>query len=400
MLVQRLFRIYREAFSGLPRELWVLGAAALVNRCGTMVLPFMSIYLTVERGLGVAEAGRLVAVYGVGGICGGYLGGWLADHIGAVRAQQLSLVSGGVGFLVLGMIRQPLFLAVGLFAVATLVEAFRPAVMTAFAERAPAELRAKAFAFLRLTVNLGMGIGAAFGGALALYGYRWLFIADAATCFVAALLLLQVPALPTAAAAERDAMKTARSPYRDIPFLCLLALVIVFASVLFQIFGTLPLYLREYVGLRENAIGLLLGLNALLIVAFEMVLIHVVSRRDRMHVIGFGAFALCAGFALMPYHDATWYLAFTVSVWSFGEMLALPILNVVVAERAEQAGPGVQGRYMGLYMMAFSAAFIVAPIAGTYVYDVFGPITLWHAMPVLGVGLWVGFVGLKPYLRG
>ena len=368
-----------------------------------MVLPFMSIYLTVERGLSVAEAGRLVAVYGVGGICGGYLGGWLANHIGAVRTQQLSLVSGGVGFLVLGTIREPHFLAVALFTVATLIEAFRPAVMTAFAERAPAELRAEAFAFLRLAVNLGMGIGAALGGTLALYGYRWLFVGDATTCFLAALLLLQVPALPAAANHDGSEMKTARSPYRDIPFLCLLALVVVFASVLFQIFGTLPLYLREYVGLKENAIGLLLCLNALLIVAFEMVLIHLVSRRDRMHVIGFGAFTLCAGFALMPYHDARWYLAFTVSVWTFGEMLALPILNVVVAERAERAeraGAGVQGRYMGLYMMAFSTAFIVAPIAGTYVYDVFGPITLWHAMGVVGVGLWVGSVVLKPYLRG
>ena len=219
-------------------------------------------------------------------------GGWPTTS-GAVRSQQMSLVTGGVSFLVLGAIRQPLFLAVALFTVATLIEAFRPAVMTAFAERAPAELQAKAFAFLRLSVNLGMGIGAALGGALALYGYRWLFIADAATCF--------------------------------------------------------------------------------------------------------GAFLLCAGFALMPYHDARWYLAFTVLVWTSGEMLALPILNAVVAERA---GAGVQGRYMGLYMMAFSVAFIVAPIAGTYVYDVFGPITLWQAMAVVGVGLWVGSVVLKPYLRG
>ena len=86
-----------------------------------------------------------------------------------------------------------------------------------------------------------------------------------------------------------------------------------------------------------------------------------------------------------------------VLVRTCGEMLALPLLNVLVAERA---GAGAQGRYTGSFMMAFSAAFIVAPIAGTYVNDVFNPIMLWHAMAVVGIGLWVGSVVLKPHSRG
>ncbi len=390
-----LARVYREAFSGLSKDLWILGITALVNRSGTMVLPFMSLYLTVERGLSVGAAGRLVAVYGAGAVCGAYLGGALSDRIGAVRAQQVSLIAGGAGFLVMSAIREPLLLGLSLFIVAVLVEAFRPAVMAAFAERAPGDLKPKAFAFLRLAVNLGVGIGAAVGGTLALYGYRWLFIGDALTCFVGALLLLKVAAVPNAGR-DRQETTTARSPFRDIPFLCLLVLVVLIASVLFQIFSTLPLYLREHIGFQENAIGLLISLNALLIVAFEMILIHLVSRRDRMSVVGVGALLLCAGYGLMPYHNATWYLALTVAVWTFGEMLALPILNVIVAERA---GASVQGRYMGLYTMAYAIAFIVAPIAGTYLYDHFGPLVLWHAIGVLGIGLWLGSAVLKPYLR-
>lgn len=390
-----LLRIYREAFSGLSRELWLLGIAALVNRCGTMVLPFLSIYLTLERGFDVSEAGTLVAAYGAGGIAGGYLGGWLADHIGSVRAQQFSLTSGGMSLLVLGTIRQPLVLALTLFIVAMLVESFRPAVMTAFAERAPRELQAKAFAFLRLAANLGIGIGAALGGALALYGYRWLFIGDAITCFCAAALLLSVRQRVPTSRGDEDT-SSARSPFRDGPFLVLMLIAVVLASVLFQIFSTLPLYFREVIGLEEDTIGLLLALNALLIVVFEMILIHAVSRRDRVNVFALGALLLCAGFALMPYHSATWYLALTVAVWTVGEMLSLPILNVLVAERA---GAGMQGRYMGLYTMAFATAFIVAPVVGTYVYDELGPIALWHAMGIVGIGLVVGSVSLKPFLK-
>ena len=141
---------------------------------------------------------------------------------------------------------------------------------------------------------------------------------------------------------------------------------------------------------------MLLALNALLIVAFEMVLIHSVTKRDRLHVVGIGLFLLCAGYGLMPYGTSFGYLAFTVCVWTLGEMLFLPIVNVIVAERA---GSGVQGRYMGMLTMAFALAFIVAPLAGTYIYEALGPRALWQAIGILGVGLWMSVAPLRHSLR-
>ena len=394
--MQAITKLYKEAYSGIPRDLWLLAVVALINRSGTMVLPFLSLYLTAERGVSPAEAGQLIAVYGVGAMVGAYLGGWLSDHIGAIRAQQLSLVTSGAGFLVLGAVRERCAIATALFFVSIVVEAFRPAVMASFAERSSDESRAKAFAFLRLAANLGVSIGPAIGGVLALYSYRWLFVADAATCWLAAILLLKLP--PDHKGTSPESEQTApRSPWRDLPFLHLLGVIVVSASVLFQIFSTLPLYLREHIGYRENTIGMLLALNALLIVAFEMVLIHSIANRDRLRVVGIGLFLLCAGYGLMPYGTSFAYLAFTVCVWTLGEMLYLPIVNVIVSERA---GHGVQGRYMGMLTMAFSLAFIIAPLAGTYTYETFGPRALWQAVGVLGVGLWMSVAPLRRSLGG
>jgi predicted MFS family arabinose efflux permease len=228
---------------------------------------------------------------------------------------------------------------------------------------------------------------------LALYGYRWLFIVDAATCWVAAVFLTRISVEEVSKPRGKGRQEPpGRAPWQDGPFLCLLLLVIALASVLFQIFSTLPLYFREEVGLRENAIGLLISLNAFLIVAFEMVLIHAVRNRDRYRLAGLGALFLCAGYALIPYRSEIGYMAFTVAVWTFGEMLALPMLNVIVAERA---GKGYQGQYMGLYSMAYSIAFIVAPAAGTYVYDRVGPAMLWHGIGGLGVVLYLSFFALR-----
>jgi MFS family permease len=392
-----IFRLYRDAFSGLPRDIWLLAVVSLVNRSGTMVMPFIALYLIVERGFATQEAGRFVALYGIGSVLGSYLGGWLSDRIGPVRSQQASLVFGGVGFLVLAVVRERLALGFTILIVGVIVEAFRPAAMTSFAERAPARVKAKAFALLRLASNLGFGIGPAVGGFLALYSYQWLFIADALTCWAAALLLMKLPAREEAAG-EADTKEAVprRPPWRDGSFLVFLVLVVLLASALFQIFSTFPMYLKETVGYRENVIGLLLSLNALLIVSFEMVLIHMVQNRDRMRMAGLGALLLCGGLALISLGEAAWFIAFTVVVWTFGEMLALPILNVVVAERAER---GYRGQYMGMYTMAYSIAFIVAPIVGTSVYANFGPHALWHGIGVLGVVLAALLIALRRSFR-
>lgn len=42
---------------GLPRAFWALWGGTVVNRLGTMVMPFTGVYLTQSRGLSVAAAG-------------------------------------------------------------------------------------------------------------------------------------------------------------------------------------------------------------------------------------------------------------------------------------------------------------------------------------------------------
>jgi MFS family permease len=299
---------------------------------------------------------------------------------------------------VLGTARGHLAIAATVLVVSLVVEAFRPAVMASFAERSPEPVQAKSFALLRLAANLGISIGPALGGVLALYSYWWLFVADAATCWLAAALLWKLPKTQEAEEAHDAGMRTPqRSPWRDGPFLVLMVLVIALASVFFQFFSTLPLYFHEVVGLEENAVGLLLFLNGFLIVAFEMVLIHTVQRFNRISLAGIGALVLCFGFALIPYGKTFWYMALTVAVWTFGEMLALPILNTIVGQRA---GKVYRGQYMGLYTMAYSFAFIIAPIVGTFVYERFGPTFLWHSFGILGVLLWLAFTALKKPLAG
>jgi MFS family permease len=397
-VIRRIVRLYHSAFRGLPRDVWLLCFVALVNRSGTMVLPFISLYLAHECGLSVSGAGRVLAVYGLGAIVGSYVGGWLSDRIGATRTQAWSLVTSGLGFAGFPFLESVAAITAGTFVLSVLVETLRPAVMTDMAERAPVELQARSFALLRLAVNLGMGLGPAIGGMLAVYNYDWLFFADGFTCWVAAAVLIATLGLekPTRDDPGVRQGSRGRSPWSDGPFLLLMLLMISLASVFFQVFSTLPLYFGGTYGFAENGIGLLLALNALLIVAFEMVLIHSLERRSRIVLVGVGAFLLCAGLGMMPFGSSVPYVALTIVVWTFGEMLALPLANTLVADRAVR---GQRGRYMGLYMMSFSIAFVFAPAGGTWIYESFGPDVLWYGVGLAGVPLCLGAIALRPAFR-
>ncbi len=184
---------------------------------------------------------------------------------------------------------------------------------------------------------------------------------------------------------------SARSPWRDGPFLLLALLVTAMGASLFQVFSTVPIHLRQAYGLREDGIGMVLALNATLIVLFEMVLTHWAEKHNRLLLIGVGSFLIGAGLALLPLGSSIAWAALSTVIWTLGEMLVLPQTNTVVAERA---AAGKRGSYMGLYTVAFSAAFVIAPLGGTWVYERFGPEVLYFGLAGFGVLLFFASLAL------
>jgi predicted MFS family arabinose efflux permease len=399
---------YKGAFSGLNGTVWLLAFASLINRAGTMVLPFLVLYLTEDQGFSDTAAGQALAVYGLGAVVGSYFGGWLCDRIPPRLIMISSLVLTAAGFLTLErMDSRPEILA-AMFLLSVVGEAFRPANFAAVAAVAEPGRITQSFSLIRLAINIGMTLGPAVGGFLALRSYSWLFQIDALTCLSASVLLLVAfrPAVAPArsekegAAGAGDAAATAagpvRSPWGDPFFLALVVLFFVLATVLFQISSTYPLTLRDVYSFSEDTIGVVLAINTFLIVLFEMVIVHAVREWNQLRLAGAGCLLFCLGFGLLPFGAGLSlpfaYVAATVVVWSFGEMLSMPISSGLVANRADERS---RGRYMGLYLLAFSLAFVVAPLIGTWIYQHWGARTLWILCAATGVPLWAGFYGLS-----
>ncbi|MEP7009996.1 MAG: MFS transporter [Acidobacteriota bacterium] len=394
--MRRIFSAYRAAFVGLPRPVWLLAISALINRCGTMVLPFATLYLTKELGWTVPEAGLALSFYGAGAMIGSFSGGWLADRISVRLVLVTSLVCNGVGFLALEHLMSRSAICWFLVALGMFSEAFRPANATALSTIAGPANRVRAFTLYRLAINLGMSIGPVIGGFLAEHDYRWLFRVDGGTCLAAAAmlgLLFHDPVTHGGPAEDSDgSARGGRSPWRDGPFVALLGLAVLLAMVFFQIQSTYPLALNRVYGFSEAAIGLALAVNTVVIVLFEMVLAHALRDAPHLRLVAWGSLLFGVGLALLPLGRSFAYVCVTIFVWTIGEMLSLPFLQGVVAERADAKR---RGTYLGLLSFAFSIAYMSGPPIGAWVYERFGPDTLWYACGVAGVVLWLGFEALS-----
>jgi predicted MFS family arabinose efflux permease len=394
-MLRPVLTAYREAFSGLPRATWVLAAVCLVHRAGTMVLPFLALYLTARRGMTPGEAGLVLSLYGIGSGVGAFWGGRLTDRFGPRHVQMASLVLAGLGFLLLGQLDRPGTIRAAALLLATAAEAFRPANSVAFANAVEPGRWSQAFALRRLAINLGMTCGPALGGVLAARDYGLLFLVDGGTCLAAGALLaaLYRPAAPTLAERSRTG---GRSPWRDGPFLGLLLACTTFAAVLYQFFATYPLALRDLHRMPEPQIGSVYAINTVLIVLVEMVLVRQLSRRRPLAVAAWGGLLFCGGFALLPFGHGYAFVAATVVVWTVGEMLTMPFLETVVASRGDERS---RGSYLGSYNFAFSVAFAGAPLLGMALYERVGPRILFAGCGLLGIVLWLGLRALARWLE-
>src|SRR5215213_5421526 len=97
-----ILQLYKSAYRGLSRETWFLSLVILINRSGTMVIPFMTVYATQKLGFSIANAGFLMSFFGLGSIIGAFIGGKITDAIGYQKVQLFSLFSGGIMFIIVG----------------------------------------------------------------------------------------------------------------------------------------------------------------------------------------------------------------------------------------------------------------------------------------------------------
>lgn len=388
-----------RGLKNLPREIWILFAATLVNRAGTMVLPFLVLYLTRTLAIPPAKAALSLTVYGIAALVSNPIAGGLTDRIGPLAVIKASLfLSGAVLFLFPLAHSFPAILGMT-FVFAILNESVRPPSLSAVSDLVAPPQRKAAFALSRLAVNLGMSVGPAIGGILALFSFRWLFFVDGATSILAGIVLALAPWPKRARSgggqepqwedasdlgreieAEGVELLAAAHPaadlraFRNRRMLYFLAAMIPAQLVFFQLSSTLPLFLVRNLRLPESIYGSIFTLNTLMIVAIEVPLNTAMAHWSHRRTLTLGALLYAFGFGAFAVVTSAAGVFAAVAVWTFGEMILLP---GSAAYAAEIAPPGRRGEYMGLYTMSFSISFALAGYLGASLLQHWGPHVVW-----------------------
>ena len=392
----KLLKIYIDSFKGLSTEAWMLSIVMLINRSGSMVLPFLSVYMAEKLSFSIEQTGIVLSFYGVGAVFGSFIGGYLTDKLGEYRVQVTSLFLTGPIFLLIPFFSTVTELAIIIFIQSLVSEIFRPANSVAITKYAKPENLTRAFSLNRMAVNLGFSIGPALGGILSSISYNFLFITNFVALVLAGIFYVyffrkrnKTINRGNVSRLKEEKTPTLKSPYLDGPFLAFCVFCTLFSICFFQFFSTLPLFYKEVAQLDKMEIGFLLGYSGFLIVMLEMLFVHLAEKRLTIAQTLFLGTVLCgASFAIIGFSFEVTALVLGMTILCFGEILVLPFLSTVTAIRSEG---GNKGAYMGLNGITFSIAFIITPLIGTKIAYVLGFDILWMITAFL---LFIAAIGL------
>lgn len=371
----------------LPHSMWVLFYTTLINRSGTMVIPFLVLYLTQKIGVTASEAGTALLVYGIGAFISSPITGRIADKFGALRIMKISLLGTSAAIFIYGFITNYYLILAFSFIFAVINEAFRPANLSLISEIVTPTQRRISFALNRLAINAGMSIGPVVGGFLILLDYHFLFYVNAVASLAAGIYLTLTP-WPAIIKEESGGEESSPKPklntsvLSDKKFLFFLLAITPVQLVFFQHIGGLPLYIVDDLKYSTAAFGILTAINTVLIIIAEVPLNNMMANIAYGRSMFIGALLAAIGFGAMAIARDIAPLIVSIIIWTVGEMIFFP---VSAAYASEIAPPKKRGEYMGYFQMTFSFAFSAGPWLGTVVYQNYGSVVLWSGAFVTGV---------------
>jgi MFS family permease len=390
-MIQRL----QGTMAEFPPQFWVLFGGMLVNAAGSsLIFPFFTLYVRQRFGVPMVTIGVAMAAMAGVGLISGALGGALADRFGRKTLMVGGLMLAAVSSFTMGVVDSlAAFVAVAIF-INVIFPLSRPASEAMVADMVEPEKRARAYGLMRVAFNLGVAIGPAVGGFLAERSYFTLFVGDAVTSLIFALIILFFIAetKPEVAKEERTAHGAGYGPLlRDTPFLifCLvsIAVVVVYA----QMNSAWPVYMKENYGITERQYGLMMSLNAAMVVLFQFPITSFTERHARTTMLALAAVLYGLGFGLVGFVSTALLFALAIAIWTVGEMVHVPVSQAYVADVAPE---DMRGRYMGAAGLTWGVGWSLGPLLAGLMMDFGDPHYVWYGCLIVGLAAAVAFLRL------
>lgn len=407
-----------------PRQFWLMIVGLFIMSAGgSLVWPFLLIYVSETLGLPLASVALLVTIQSVASIAASFVAGTVADRVGRKLVLVMSLVGSGIVYLLL--------MRAGSFAEFAVLMAIQGLSMPLFqvgadamlADLVPSKGRAEAYSINRIAGNAGFGIGPAIGGFLAATSYDLAFVGAAVGYFTYAVLLtfraretldrrrqspavasrpagvstiavdpLDVelaleedgPALPGAVAAPSGGYRRVLADRTYVAFTLLVALGFVAPAMLWIL---LAVYAKTNFGIPESTYGWIPTTNAVMCVFVQYPVTQITKRFRPLPVIAVGMGVYALGVGSVALGTGFWAFWASMVIMTLGELIVMPTAAKYIADRAPA---DLRGRYMSIYWLGHSVSRAVAPLVGGSLNDNVAPVAIWYGALALGMTSTVG----------
>lgn len=390
--MNKIIDIYIDSFKGLNKDILVFALMMLINRIGTLILPFLTLYTTQQLGWTKIDAGTATMWFGLGSLAGALLGGEMTSKIGYYKTMAFSLFSAAICFYLLQFVTEFYMFCGFLFVSSLLGDLIRPALWSGITYFTNKDNQTRSVSLLRMAFNAGIAIGPAIAGSLIeSHGYKWIFTIDGLTCFLAGIFMLIFIENRKEKEAEATQIETKGiSPYKDGLYMTFMGLNLLMLISFFQMLFTVPLFMTEVLGCTEREVGFFFTANGLLILFTELPIVYYMENfysKFRSMIIGAVMIGISAMVFIFPLPSMFMFVFYTIFV-SIGEIINFPFISSASMDRASK---GNMGRYMGVNTVMFSVALIIAPKFGTIVLETYGYTILFVVMFLLCI---ISVVGL------
>ncbi|WP_242454218.1 MFS transporter [Bailinhaonella thermotolerans] len=380
--------------SKLPRPFWVLWGGTLINRVGTMVEPFIGVYLVSMRGFSLVTAGFVMTLFGAGSLLSQPIAGFLADRIGRKAVLTGGMLATGACLVALSMMDSIVGIGVLMLVLGLVLDAYRPASSALVADLVSPQDRPKAYAFLFWAVNMGFTAAMLIGGWLAAQkDFAWMFWVDAIACSAFGLMVWF--AVPETRGEAEKASGSYLDVLRDRVMLGFCLILLAYTFVYLQSFTTMSIAMTRQ-GLPVEGYGLVMAVNGIVIVVLQPLVAKWLGRFDQSRVLALGMALVGVGFAVKALMTTVVGYGVAVAVWTLGEVLTAGIAAAIVAGLAPAH---LRGRYMGLFGLTWSLGGLLAPLLGTQILQHANVPTLWVTCGVLAALGGAGQLLIAPAVR-
>ena len=358
--------IFLKNFSEFNREIKIMALITLINRMGTVVVPFLSKYLKEDLNLSYSQVGWIMVCFGFGSLIGTFISGKLSDYFGAYKIMIFSLFASGLVFIMLRYVKtfEPLCLSV--FLLTTIADMYRPAMMLTINNYVNKEMRLQSLSLIRTATNLGLVIGPLLGAYLILNnGYDTLFLVDGITCiFAISIFILLVKERKNLYKLNLVSNKQDKlAPLKDTPFILNWIIAMITGYLFFQVFSILPIYHKAVFKLTEFDSGMFLAFSGLLYILFEISIVNFVQKNKISDLIAVMIGLLFIGLSyglLFLVHQPWIFWAFMLLI-TFGNMLTFTFASGFVMKRSHKNQEGV---FMSTFQMSYGFAHLISSKTG------------------------------------